>query len=553
MKPWERYAEPAGPWAKYAQPDTQAPEQAAPQMTRGEFLKRELLRSPPVALARGVKDIIDTGAGYLSRLGGADEQARVRAADAAGRAEFDEATKGQVMPQVARMQGNLSVALPALSTLGGAVSSVAPRLGAAIGSGGMTTGAAPVGALAKTADMGIRTLGGAAGGGLTAGMVNPDDAALGAGIGAVAPVAVAAAGRAGQAIGRTLRGAEQTPQMAQAVQGAHDLGLVVPPTQARASLGNRLVEGLAGKLTTAQNASAKNAPKVSQIVARDLGIPEGIPLNAESVGYVKKAAGVLYDAVSSAGQVTPGAGYSKALDNIVAPHLQAARGFPNAKPSPVVQMVDSLRSDSFDAASAVAKIKELRSAADDAFKPGGAGADIGRAAKSAAKALEDALEGHLSAIGEPDLLGQFKQARQLYAKAMSVEKAMDATGAVDARKLAAQLQRGKPLSGDVRKVAESAANFPKAFQQTPQMGSLPQFSPVDAYGAGGLGGMAALFTGNPLAMLAGAGVPVARAVARSSALSPVVQNRLVQPAASTMLPLELLTGARAAPVLMADR
>lgn len=535
---------------------------AEPQMTREQFLKRELLRSPPVAIGRGIKDLVDTGAEGLAWLydkaagrptmagmitGQQGELGRVQAMNKAGKAEFDAAVEGQALPQVARFGGNLIGTVPATNALGAVVGAIAPRLGLAIGSGGMTAGAAPAGLAARAADMGVRSAGGAVAGGVSAGMVSPDDAGTGAVIGAALPPALSVAGRAGQAVGRVIRGPEQAPQMRQAVESARELGLVLPPTQARATLGNRLVEGLAGKLTTAQNASAKNAPKVADAVARDLGIPDGIPLNMESIGAVKKAAGVLYDAVGSAGAVTPGAGYQKALDAIAAPHVQAAKGFPNAKPSPVLQMVDSLRSESFDAGSAVAKIKELRSAADDAFKPGGAGADIGRAAKAAAKALEDALDGHLTAIGEPDLLQQFRAARQLYAKATSVERAIDAvTGTVDARKLAAQLQKGKPLSGDTRKVAEAAAQFKTAFKPPEQMGSLPQLSPLDWAAGGGLG----MATGNPLAALAVG----ARPVARAAALSPMVQNRLVQPAAGRNVVNPLLElFPRAAPVLAADR
>ena len=567
-----RVTAPDGTKFKVTAPDDATPDQVQafaekqfasmkqePIPSKTELFKREMMGFPLVAIARGVKDVIDTGAEGLATLydkargptlsgmiaGG--EADRVRAMNQAGKAEFDEATQGQVMPKVGRVVGNLAATVPAMNALGSGVATVAPRLGAAISSGGMATGAAPAGVAAKAADLGIRATGGAIAGGASAGMVNPEDALAGALIGAAAPVVVKAAGAAGQSAGRILRGPEQTPQMAAAIKSAQDLGLTIPPSQARASLGNRLLEGVAGKLTTAQNASAKNAQKVGEVIARDLGIPDGVPLNTESLGAVKRAAGTLYDAVSSAGTVTPGASYQKALDAIAAPHVQAAKGFQNAKPSPVLQMVESLRSESFDAASAVAKIKELRSAADDAFKPGGAGADIGRAAKSAAKALEDALDGHLTAIGEPELLGQFRNARQLYAKATSVEKAMDATtGTVDARKLAAQIQKGKPLSGDTRKVAEAAAQFKTAFKPPEQMGSLPQLSPLDWAMGGGVG----MATGNPLAALMIGARPAARAIA----LSPVVQSRLVQgaPLAAPGAYEALALGSRAAPVIYAD-
>lgn len=168
---------------------------------RSEMVKRELLQSPPVALARGMKDIIDTGAGFLSRLGGKDEQARVRQADAAGRAEFDAATEGTVLPKVARFGGQMSIVGPAVGRMGEAVAKVAPRLGTAIQSGGMTTGASPVGAAAKVGDMAIRSAGGGAGGYVAAGMIDPKQANEGAVVGALLPPVVKAAGEAGRAVG----------------------------------------------------------------------------------------------------------------------------------------------------------------------------------------------------------------------------------------------------------------------------------------------------------------------------------------------------------------
>ena len=100
--------------------------------------------------------------------------------------------------------------LPVGGVVGGAVGKVTPRLGNAITSGGLSTGvrAAP-GMVPAAADLGIRATGGAISGGLTAGLINPADAAAGAGIGAAIPVVTKAAGVAGQAVGNVL-----SPRMA---------------------------------------------------------------------------------------------------------------------------------------------------------------------------------------------------------------------------------------------------------------------------------------------------------------------------------------------------
>jgi hypothetical protein len=180
-------------------------------------------------------------------------------------------------------------------------------------------------------------------------------------------------------------------------------------------------------------------------------------------------------------------------------------------------MIDELRSGAFDAGSAMAKISELRSAADDAFRAGNS--DIGRASRKAADAIENAIEKHLSVTKQADLLDNFRDARKLYAKTYTVEKAMNpSTGTIDANKLGSLLKRGKPLTDELKQAAEFANRFPKASQPLERMGSLPQTSPLDW----GAGVTASLLSGNALPM---AGV-VARPAARNLALSEFLQSRL---------------------------
>jgi hypothetical protein len=211
--------------------------------------------------------------------------------------------------------------------------------------------------------------------------------------------------------------------------------------------------------------------------------------------------------------------YSEALDDIAKPFITAAKGFPEAKPSPVIDLVNSMKSNSFDTSSAVSMIKQLRTGADDAFRSGNT--DVGRASKSIANLLENTVEDHLKKTGSADLLKEFRNSRQLIAKTYSIEKALNqTTGSVDAAKLAGQLQKGKPLSGEIRQAAQFAQAFPKAARTPEQMGSLPQLSPLDVTAGAGISAILQ----NP-AYLATLGV---RPAARAAALSPYVQNRLVQ-------------------------
>jgi hypothetical protein len=322
-----------------------------------------------------------------------------------------------------------------------------------------------------------------------------------------------------------LRGQGPSPQMAQSIQQARDLGYVIPPTQANPSILNRVMEGVAGKASTAQNASARNQQITNELAAKSLGLPKDTAITPEVITGLRTKAGEAYTNLGLSGQVIADKSYIKALDDIAKPYVTAMQGFPDAPPSPVLNLIQSLKSPSFDAGSAVEKIKQLRTSADDAFRSGNS--DIARASKKAADAIEGALETHLSKTGQTDLLNKFRDARQLIAKTYSIEKAANTTtGTVDAKKLASQLQRGKPLSGELKSIAQFSQAFPKASQATEGMGSLPQFSPLD-YFAGVIGGAS---TGG-----LGAGAVLARPALRAAALSSPVQNRLIPNTAAPFL------------------
>lgn len=446
--------------------------------------------------------------------------------------------------QVGKLGGEIAGTLGVGPALGAAAPLLPARAAPLIDA--VTTAGMRAGGMTGPAGMGVRAAGGAITGGASAGLVDPSMAAEGAALGAAMPGAVQLAGKAGKAVGNVIRGPQASPQLTQAVADARAAGLVIPPTQAKPTLGNRLIEGFSGKITTAQNASAKNQPVINDMAAKALGLPAGTKLDPGVLQTVRQQAGQAYDAIGQAGVITPGQAYGQALDKIAAPFVQASKGFPNAKPSPVLDLVESLRSPSFDASSAVAKIKELRSAADDAFRAGNS--DIGRASRSAAKALEDAIEDHLQRTGSTQLLDQFRSARQLIAKTYTVEKALNpASGSVDARKLGKELAKGKPLTGELKTAGEFGLQFPKAAQAVEGMGSLPQASPLDW----ALGGVMSAATTNPLMMLSTAARPGARALA----LSPLVQNRLATPARNALLmtPELELALLRASPAIAADR
>lgn len=560
--PWEKYgaAEPqSGPWAKYGEPAKAEPsmldsiKQGAGNFVAGvvrgagsigatitDAVRSGLADPAMAAVPQGMRPGVTAGLATTPR--GAELRGQMDAALGNMGADTDSFMYGA---------GKLTSEIAGTAGAGGAIANAARLLpGAAraapllesIASGGMRAGG-----MTGAAGQAVRAAGGAVAGGAAAGLVNPEDAALGAVIGGAAPGVIQAAGAAGRAIGGTLSGPAPTPELLQAAQAARAQGYVMPPTQVRPTLTNRLMEGFSGKITTAQNASARNQTVTNRLAAETLGLPTDAPITRDAINAVRRQAGQAYDAVATTGTITPGPAYQQALDRIVAPYQQAAQGFPNAAPSPVIDAINALRSDAFDAGSAVAQLRNVRELADNAYAQGNR--DIGRSLREGAEALENAIERHLQQTGNPQALQEFRDARRLIAQTYSVEKALNpTTGTVDARKLAAQVNKGRPMTGPMREAADFANRFPKAAQPIEGMGSLPQTSPLDWFSGAVLGS-----TVNPLA----AAAVVARPATRAAILSGPMQNRMVQPGANRLLqlanqiPLEELA-TRSAPVIGAQ-
>lgn len=174
---------------------------------------------------RGVKDVIDGGAQLLAsgfdKIAGTKEGERVSAMNSAGKADFNKDYKDSTAASVGRVAGQVVATLPVGGALGAGVKAagaagIAPRiaapLGEAIATGGMRGGAlaADASLAARAVDMGTRMAGGAITGGASAGLVDPDSAALGAGIGAALPPGLAVAGKVGRVVGSAIAPFTQT-------------------------------------------------------------------------------------------------------------------------------------------------------------------------------------------------------------------------------------------------------------------------------------------------------------------------------------------------------
>jgi hypothetical protein len=399
----------------------------------------------------------------------------------------------------------------------------------------MNTGAGVAGNLAGNVAMiaptamipGANTVAGAGAVGAVTGLLQPSTSTGET----VANVALGGAGgAAGQAVANKVPGMLQgrvnaskaaqgaNAQKFAAAQAAAKEGYVIPPADLEPGMLSEAVSGLSGKIKTAQVASQRNQVVTDKLARQALGLKAGDQLDETVLrGIRNQAATQGYAPLRQAGTVTADKPFFDALDKIASTQQGAARSFPGLGESGVADMVAKLKQQSFDAGDAVDATRVLREAADKAYRQGDKG--VGKASKEAADAIEGMLERHLTAAGNPDALKSFREARTLIAKTYSVQKGLNGqTGNVNAQALAKQLQKGRPLSGELRTIAQAGDAFPKATQMLKE--APKAVSPLD-FAVATTAGMS---TGNPLAaVLLGA-----RPLARNALLSGPVQARAMQ-------------------------
>lgn len=539
--PWDEYAEkPAAeggaPWDEYADSPKVKGIKDLPIKMRPQ-VEESAAKSAAVGGVLGLTDlgsnIIDAAVHYPGKaIPQLAQWNRTRNAD---REFFADQRKDSLAFKGTRIAGNVASTLPVGGALGQGLTKAAPLLArvgvsapavANVASSLATSGMRAGTAAGKTA-MATRIGGGAVTGGVSAGLVNPDSAGFGAVLGGALPPGLKLAGKLGSAIGAKFAGPVIAPEVTQAVQAARQAGYVIPPTQAKPTLVNRALEGFAGKLTTAQNASARNQGVTNELARKAIGASD---LTEAGIAQVRSQANQAYDDLAQVGKFQADAGFSQALDNAASMSASMRQNFPELANSKVDDLISGLKSrPEFDAQPTIEAIKQFRAdAATNKAALDPAAKALGKAQAKISEALEDLIERNLQSSGNPQLLAGYRAARQTLAKTYQVEKALNRTsGSVDANKLAQMMQKGKPMTGDLRTIADFAARFPKANQTVERMGSLPGISPLDF---GALGTVSAI-SGNPLLM---AGV-VARPAARAAVLSGAVQNGLARTAGPSRL------------------
>jgi hypothetical protein len=292
---------------------------------------------------------------------------------------------------------------------------------------------------------------------------------------------------------------------------ARKAGYVLPPSQANPSVWNKMLEGFAGKISTAQHASSKNQHITNVLARRSLGLPDDAPLSDRVLNSLRNDAGKAYQSIKDFGggkvKFRPDAQFKADIDSIGGDFAKAAKEFPELAQVKDVETLKAALQRPISPAAAVELVKKLRKDASVNFKAFDNNEKLAtaKAQRAAADAIEDLVERNLTRGGNGDLVKNFREARVTIARTYDIEAALnDTTGNVSAKAFAKLASKGKPLGPNEQKIASFAEAFPKAAQTPEQMGSVPGLSPLD-YIVGGAG-----FAVDPTLGALAAARPVAR-------------------------------------------
>jgi hypothetical protein len=191
----------------------------APQAGEGMPQERkmsmgEAFMQVPAGIYRGFKDVTDTlargGASAVDYLAGTKARSAVDEAAAQSAREYEKTYGESALAGGGRLVGNIAATAPVGAVIAAplkAMGAAGLRSGAAadaaissrfinpvaesIATAGFRTGVAPTTGLGRAADLALRGAGGAVTGGVSAGLVNPEDVEMGALIGAAIPTVAA--------------------------------------------------------------------------------------------------------------------------------------------------------------------------------------------------------------------------------------------------------------------------------------------------------------------------------------------------------------------------
>jgi len=298
---------------------------------------------------------------------------------------------------------------------------------------------------------------------------------------------------------------------------ANELGYRVPPTMAKGTMKQQAIEGFAGPVPTKQRASLHNQEVTNNLIKKDIGYPMDVPLSKEGLDAIRQQAGQAYEPIKNLGIINTDKAFLNDIMKVSNMKSSMAEQFPGLVKKDIQKLTKNFTGKQYSSDALVEVMKQLRKDASSGIaSTDPAISGMARAQKRISDAIEGLLERNIPK-SQSDLLNNFRESRQRIAKTYSIESALKGEN-VDAVSLGRQLEKGKPLSGLTKDVANFGIHFKGAAQVNPPQTT--NFRPMDyAIGTGG-----AIATQNPLWLAA----VTARPLTRTLILSKPYQNMLAK-------------------------
>jgi hypothetical protein len=292
----------------------------------------------------------------------------------------------------------------------------------------------------------------------------------------------------------------------QIAQAAIEQGATLPPSQVNPSILNSILEGISGKQTTQQVASIKNQKVINTQARKTLGLADDVEITPQVLQDYRNVKGQAYDALRANPAYYSDKQFLSDINKRTA-EIQKRGTLVDTKQE--LDLLNQLKQLRFDGDALVEKIKVLRSDSDVNFRSNDADKlRLANVQKFAARQLEDLAERNLTNFNQPDVMTNFRQARQDIAKSYTIEKSLNAaTGDVSGAKLGQRAAAGKMVPSELQALADAAATYKQSFQNPSAIGSVPYISPLDLATAA----IASASTANPMVMGAALTRPALRA------------------------------------------
>jgi hypothetical protein len=281
------------------------------------------------------------------------------------------------------------------------------------------------------------------------------------------------------------------------LQEANKLGFKVSPSDIGAGQIPRSLETASGKFKTQEALSANNQQAVSNIAREYLGLPQDVPLTSDTLSTLRETYSNPYEAARS---LTPKQTQTTSGGLIKSKSTRSGE-----------EIVGELKIARDDARATQASLNNPNIENRTEVR------NQSNILNARVKQLENELDNLAKASNQPQLINELKEARKNIAKTYAVENALVADNIVNPKSLIKQIDKGVPISGNLKTAAKFASEYPnvnKVVRETPNPFSVYDVA-TTAYGAG---------SGNQaLALLA----PL-RVAARAGFSNPIAQRRMIQ-------------------------